>query len=164
MQELSIAESIVDAVTETAAAYPGARVRKVRLVVGALAAVVEKSLQFCWEISISGTELAGSKLIVRTLPVVIHCASCNVDSELDGVWRFRCPRCGSPVTSLRQGRELEIESIELDTAGRVKAEPIVLGISEKPGSAPGLRSYRRASRRKIMSQPEAGPDRRPAYR
>jgi len=44
VHELSIATSIVESVTESAAAYPGARVKEVRLRVGALASVVEDSL------------------------------------------------------------------------------------------------------------------------
>jgi len=114
MHELSIAASIVEAVTETAAAYPGARVSVVRLRVGALAAVVEDSLKFCWSITTEGTPLAGAALAVRTMPVVIHCARCGVDEELGGVQSFRCPRCGEPAADLRQGRELEIESIEIE--------------------------------------------------
>lgn len=114
MHELSIAASIVEAVTETAAMYPGARVSAVRLRVGALAAVVEDSLQFCWGVTTEGTPLAGAALVVRKLPVVVHCAVCNVDAELNGVQSFRCPRCGEPTGDLRQGRELEIESIEID--------------------------------------------------
>lgn len=114
MHELSIAASIVDAVTETAAAYPGAQVRAVRLRVGALAAVVEDSLQFCWGVTTEGTPLAGAALIVRSLPVVIHCDACGAEAELPGVQSFRCPRCGGPTADLRQGRELEIESIEID--------------------------------------------------
>jgi hydrogenase nickel incorporation protein HypA/HybF len=114
MHELSIAASIVEAVTETAAAYPGARVRVVRLRVGALAAVIEDSLQFCWGVTIENTPLAGALLQVRTMPVAVHCAACGVDSELDGVQSFRCPHCGEPAADLRQGRELEIESIEIE--------------------------------------------------
>ncbi len=114
MHELSIAASIVDAATESAAAYPGARVTFVRLRVGALAAVVEDALQFCWEIATQGTPLAGAALVVRTLPVVVHCAACNADSTLDSAQSFRCPLCGRPAADLPQGRELEIESIELE--------------------------------------------------
>jgi hydrogenase nickel incorporation protein HypA/HybF len=114
MHELSIAASIVDAVTETAAAYPGARVKEVRLRLGALASVIEDSLQFCWGITVEGTPLEGSKLVVNILPVVAHCAACGKDGELESLQSFRCPHCGEPATDLRQGRELEIESIEID--------------------------------------------------
>ena len=113
MHELSIAASIVEAVTETAAGYPGARVQAVRLRVGALAAVVEDSLQFCWGVTTEGTPLAGATLVVQMMPVIVHCAACGVDSEI-GVQSFRCPRCGEPAADLRQGRELEIESIEIE--------------------------------------------------
>jgi hydrogenase nickel incorporation protein HypA/HybF len=120
MHELSITASIVDTVTESAAAYPGARVKEVRLRVGALAAVIEDSLQFCWGITTEGTPLEGSKLTVQTLPVVIHCAPCGKDVELPGVQSFRCPQCGEPAMDIRQGRELEIDSIEIEDADEVQ--------------------------------------------
>jgi hydrogenase nickel incorporation protein HypA/HybF len=122
MHELSIAASIVDAVTESAAAYPGARVKEVRLRVGALASVIEDSLQFCWGITIEGTALEGSKLVVNILPVVTHCDACGKDGELVSLQSFRCPHCGEPVVDLRQGRELEIDSIEIDEIDEANAE------------------------------------------
>ena len=114
MHELSIATSIVESVSESAAAYPGARVLEVRLRVGALASVVEDSLQFCWTIVTEDTPLAGSKLVVHTLPVVVHCSACSADCEISGVQNFHCPRCGQIAADFRQGRELEIESIEIE--------------------------------------------------
>lgn len=114
MHELSIAASIVEAVTESASAYPGARVKAVRLRVGALSSVVEDSLQFCWELATEGSPLAGAALVINKLPVIVHCEACGVDSVLEGVQSFRCPRCGEIAADLRQGRELEIESIELE--------------------------------------------------
>jgi len=116
MHELSIVQSVVEAVTDSLAAYPGARVLEVRLRVGALAAVVEDSLQFCFGIATEDTPLDGARLIVHTLPVVMYCAACAVDVELDGVQSFRCPRCGEFCVDLRQGRELEIESVEIEEA------------------------------------------------
>jgi hydrogenase nickel incorporation protein HypA/HybF len=120
MHELSIAASIVDAVTETAAAYPGARVKEVRLRVGTLASVVEDSLQFCWGITTEGTQLEGSKLVVRILPVVMHCGACGKDGELASLHSFRCAHCDEPCNDLRQGREMEIESIEIDEIDQVE--------------------------------------------
>ena len=114
VHELSIVSSIVDSVTETLKSYPGASVKEVRLRVGALAAVVEDSLHFCYEIATEDTPLQGSKLVVKTVPVLMHCDKCALDVEIAGLQSFRCPQCGQPVSDLRQGRELEIESIEID--------------------------------------------------
>ena len=114
MHELSIISSIVDSVTETLVSYPGARVNEVRLRVGALASVIEDSLQFCYGIATEGTPLEGSVLVVKILPVKMHCEKCAQDVEIASLQSFRCPRCDEPVTDMRQGRELEIDSIEID--------------------------------------------------
>ncbi len=132
MHELSMAASIVEAVTESVAAYPGARVRQVRLRVGVLSAVVEDSLRFCWEIVTEGSALAGSELVVTVLPVVVHCASCNALSEVEYFGGLRCPRCGEPAGDVRQGRELEIESIEIEEAGEM--EDAVASQTHRAGS------------------------------
>jgi hydrogenase nickel incorporation protein HypA/HybF len=116
MHELSIVASVVDSVTESLAAYPGARVKEVRLRVGVLASVIEDSLHFCYGIAIEGTRLEGSKLVIQILPVIARCDHCNADVELAGLQSFRCPRCGEPVNDLRQGRELDIDSIEIEDA------------------------------------------------
>jgi hydrogenase nickel incorporation protein HypA/HybF len=120
MHELSIISSVVETVMESLEAYPGARVVEVRLRVGALASVVIDSLEFCWGSATEGTALEGSRLVVTTVPVAMHCAVCAADVELDGVQSFRCPKCGEPCFDLRQGRELEIESFEIEEA-EVKA-------------------------------------------
>ena len=116
MHELSIISSIVETVTEKLADYPGARATQVRLRVGALASVIEDSLQFCYGIAIEDTPLAGSSLVVNILPIVAFCSKCSTDVELPGLQSFRCPSCGEPVADVRQGRELEIESIEIEEA------------------------------------------------
>jgi hydrogenase nickel incorporation protein HypA/HybF len=116
MHELSIVENIVDSVTESLAVYHGARVIEVRLRIGALAAVIEDSLQFCYCTATEGTALEGSKLVVKILPVVMHCEACGADGEMESLQSFRCPHCGEPVSDLRQGRELEIDSIEIEEA------------------------------------------------
>jgi len=114
MHELSLVMSIVDTVTESLQDYPGATVKEVRLRIGALAAVEEESLQFCFGMASEGTALAGSRLVVNRLPVILHCEPCGKDVELAGVQSFRCPVCDAQAIDIRQGRELEIEAIEID--------------------------------------------------
>ena len=130
MHELSIVSSVVETVMESLAAYPGARVVEVRLRVGALSAVIEDSLQFCFGIAAEGTPLEKARLVVTILPVVMHCAGCDADVELESVQSFRCPRCDAPCFDLRQGRELEIESFEIeDGDGMEKAGDAEIGVT-----------------------------------
>ena len=124
MHELSIVTSVVEIVTESLAGLPAglkdARVKEVRLRVGALAAVIEDSLQFCYGIATDGTPLAGSKLVVNVQPVTVYCEACGVEGELETLQSFRCPRCGGPAGDVRAGRELEIEAIEIEDAQEVQ--------------------------------------------
>jgi hydrogenase nickel incorporation protein HypA/HybF len=116
MHELSIVTSVVESVTESLAKYPGARVLEVRLRIGALSAVIEDSLQFCYGIAIEGTPLAGSKLVVNTVPITVHCEECGQDGALESLQHFHCPHCDAPATDVRSGRELEIEAFEIEDA------------------------------------------------
>jgi hydrogenase nickel incorporation protein HypA/HybF len=116
MHELSIVQSVVTTVTEAMTAHRGVQIRSVRLKVGALSGVVEGALQFGYGIATEGTMLEGSRLTVAHMPVVIYCKPCGELRELPGVQSFRCPVCNTPSGDIRQGRELEIESVEIEEA------------------------------------------------
>ena len=120
MHELSIVSSIVETVTESLEKYRGARVMEVRLRVGALTAVIEDSLQFCYGIATEGTPLEGSRLVVTLVPVTVHCGACGADGAIESLQSFRCPQCGEPASDIRHGRELEIEAIEIEEAEEAK--------------------------------------------
>ena len=116
MHELSIIQGIISTVTEAMATHPGVRICSVRMKVGVLSGVVEDALQFGYEVATEGTMLAGSQLEVVHQPVKIFCAACGEIRELEGVQSFRCPVCGTPSYDIRQGRELEVESVEIEAA------------------------------------------------
>jgi hydrogenase nickel incorporation protein HypA/HybF len=81
---------------------------------GALSGVATEALLFCYDIATNETPLNGSKLVIVELPVVIYCAKCEAERELPGVQRFRCPVCNTPSGDIRQGRELELDSLIVD--------------------------------------------------
>ena len=114
MHELSLATSIVESVSETLAGYPNTRVLEVRLRVGVLAAVEEESLQFCFGLATENTPVAGSRLVVHRLPVILYCSDCKQSFELPGLQSFRCPHCDGAQIEIRQGKEMEIDSLELE--------------------------------------------------
>jgi hydrogenase nickel incorporation protein HypA/HybF len=125
LHELSIAQAIVDGVQETVDREKATKVLRVRLRVGQLSGVVPDSLRFCYDLVVAGTCMEGSLLEIVELPLMIHCPSCRADRMLAGVQLFACPICGTPSGDIRQGRELEIESIEIDGPGVAPASDAV---------------------------------------
>jgi hydrogenase nickel incorporation protein HypA/HybF len=114
VHELSIVQSLIGPVTEAAQKAGARKVTILTLRVGDLSSIVEDALQFCYGFATEGTMLEKSKLVVHRVPVVIFCENCRLSRELPGIHSFRCPACNTPSADLRQGRELEIESMEIE--------------------------------------------------
>jgi len=113
MHELSIAMGIVEAATEEAQRR-GVQVSAVHLRLGALSGVVKDALLFSYEVACEGTPLAGSKLIVEDVSVVIACPKCNDNKTLTSLQSFACPDCGTPTMNIVRGKELEVFALEVE--------------------------------------------------
>ena len=114
MHELSLANRLVEVAEETAREAGARRVTAVALKVGALSGVSVDALRFAFDIATADTLLAGSRLKTRAVPVTVYCPRCEREAELASVQRFRCPACGTLTGDVRSGRELEIETIEVE--------------------------------------------------
>lgn len=114
MHELSIALSLVEIAGSAAAQAGVERVSALHVRVGALAGVVRESLEFSFEIAAADTPLAGARLEIEAVPVLLHCAICDADVAPPSLQQFRCPRCGTPSADVVQGRELNLVAIEYD--------------------------------------------------
>lgn len=113
MHELSIAMSIVDAAVEESEKR-SVKVKAVHLRLGALSGVVKDALLFSYDVACQDTRLAGSRLIVEDVPVVVFCPQCNEQRMLESVQLFACPQCGTPTMDVRQGKELEVFALEVE--------------------------------------------------
>ncbi len=113
MHELSIANSLVENAAEHAAQAGAARVTAITLRIGALSCVHESALRFSFELVTKDTLLEGADLKIVEVPVAIFCEECQREVTLPGIQRFRCPVCDTPGADIRQGRELDLESIEV---------------------------------------------------
>ncbi len=116
MHELSLAHGIVELASEAAERAQAARVTAVHLRVGRLSGVEAGALLFSYDIAAAGTPLEGSRLVIEELPVVVWCVPCGALRELPGVQRFRCPTCDTPSGDIRQGRECDVQSIEIEAS------------------------------------------------
>lgn len=114
MHELSIAHGIVAMATEAAARAAAARVVGVTVRVGALSGVEPDALRFSYDVATQDTPLEGSTLTLVPVPLVIWCARCAHTVTLPSIQRFRCPDCNTPSADIRQGRELDIDSLEIE--------------------------------------------------
>ncbi len=113
MHELSIAMGIVEAAMDEAQRR-GVRVSAVHLRLGELSGVVRDALLFSYEVACQDTPLAGSRLIVEDVPVMVFCAQCQQKRVLTSVQSFCCPDCGTPTMDIRQGKELEVFALEVE--------------------------------------------------
>lgn len=116
MHELSIAYSLVEIADAAARNAGAARVKVVNLRLGALAGVVEDALHFGFPIAAAGTRVEGAVLAIEQVAVQVHCDHCAAPRTLTPPFVFCCPVCGQPVARLLQGRDLQIESIEIEEA------------------------------------------------
>ncbi|MDJ0346478.1 hydrogenase maturation nickel metallochaperone HypA [Streptomyces sp. H10-C2] len=108
MHELSITQSVVDAVCKRAAGRP---VHTVRVRVGLLTAVVADSMQFCFDLITEGTVAEGARLEIEQPPGAAHCRSCDAEFALTDLVLL-CP-CGSADVEVTSGRELQIISMKM---------------------------------------------------
>ncbi len=113
MHELSIALSMIEMATEESEKRGGARVDALYLKLGKLSGVVKDALLFSWEVACQGTPLAGSRLVIEEIPVVVHCANCRADKTMDSINYFLCPVCNSPTPEVISGRELQVTALEI---------------------------------------------------
>lgn len=113
MHEMSLMASIFDIIGRNLEAYPGARVKKVKLVVGAMTNVVPDAMQMAFEAMGRGTPAEGAELTIEEVPLTARCHECKWQGEIEE-YRFFCPACSSPQLELLTGRELYIESLEVE--------------------------------------------------
>lgn len=108
MHELSIAQSVVAAVTERA---DGRQVRRVSIVVGRLSGVAPDALSFSFGLVCEGTVAEGAELVVDEPPGRARCRACDTEFGVTDLV-LQC-RCGSTEVELVGGRELLVSSMEL---------------------------------------------------
>ncbi|MDI6773959.1 MAG: hydrogenase maturation nickel metallochaperone HypA [Verrucomicrobiota bacterium] len=90
-----------------------ARLVKARVAVGRLRQVVPEAFEAAYAALTRGTPAAGSVLKIRFIPIRLKCRDCGAESAVEN-WTFECPGCASVNVEVVNGRELHLESIEVD--------------------------------------------------
>jgi hydrogenase nickel incorporation protein HypA/HybF len=114
MHELSIAMSIVELAEEEIERRGNIQIKTVHLKLGALSGVVKEALLASFEMACEGTSLAGSRLVVEDVPVIVFCSTCQARRPVSSMQLFCCAECGSPTGEIVEGKEIEVVALEIE--------------------------------------------------
>jgi hydrogenase nickel incorporation protein HypA/HybF len=113
MHELSIANSILEAVRKERERLNGARVTKVGVRMGELAGVDPEALSFGFEVLVKDTDLEPLALDIESTSRRHECLNCQrIFTVVD--YRMDCPACGATETRCIGGDELELAYLEVE--------------------------------------------------
>lgn len=118
MHEMGITEQLLSLALRHAEAAGATRVTTLNLVIGEFASVVDESLQFYWDFVTRGTIAENAVLRFERVPGRFGCSDCGHEfgmTEFEG----RCPRCGGAHTTVVDGTQFSLASIEIEDKGDV---------------------------------------------
>jgi hydrogenase nickel incorporation protein HypA/HybF len=113
MHEQSIVESLLTLALENAEKEKASKILKINLVVGELSGVVDEAVEFYFSFLSKGTIAEQASLVFRHVPMQLRCRNCNTiftPEKMD----LQCPNCKSMKVEITGGRELFIESLEVE--------------------------------------------------
>ena len=113
VHEFSIAQTIVRAVLAELKKVRPSRLVRARIVAGSLHQLVPDNLTFAYEVLTKDTPAAGSVLNIRNVPITAECRLCHWRGEIQGAL-FVCGRCQAGDIEITGGRELYLDSIEVE--------------------------------------------------
>jgi hydrogenase nickel incorporation protein HypA/HybF len=115
MHELSIAQDIIHIVEDKLSSMDAhnLQVRKIHFRVGKLRAIIPDNLRFSFEVLSRGSIVEKAYLEIEEIPLRCRCSDCRTRFQADYP-HFYCPACGSGKVDILQGKELLVDSIEVD--------------------------------------------------
>ena len=112
MHEVSLLENTLELAVGYAQQQGASHIHRLTLRVGALSGVIPEALRFAFEIVVQGTMAAQAELVIEMLPAICYCADCDQDFQPTD-YIYECPRCHQLSSQIRQGRDLELISLEV---------------------------------------------------
>ena len=113
MHELAITESLLEIALQQAQKHNAHKVTRINLVIGELSGVEGECVKFYFDILSKDSVASGAALCFQRLPLTARCHDCDatfVPGGLDWV----CPTCGGSRIEVVGGREMYVESMELE--------------------------------------------------
>jgi hydrogenase nickel incorporation protein HypA/HybF len=113
MHELAITQSMLDIVLEQAEKSGAKEVGKINLVIGEMTGFVEECVRFYFDFLSRGTLAEGATLSFTAVATKARCRACDKLFKLKE-FDWVCPYCGGGELEIVAGKELFVESIEVE--------------------------------------------------
>ena len=114
MHELSLCQALLDQVErEVHGSGHSGRVVRLTLSVGRLSGVHVHALRFAFDVLSVDSIVDGAELEIREPPARCCCRSCGTHAPIVEIV-LACQSCGSSDVTIRDGRDLLLESIDLE--------------------------------------------------
>ena len=113
MHELSITQSMLDLVLEQAEKAGAKEVGRINLVIGEMSGVVEECVEFYFGFLSKGTLAERATLSFTMISPKARCRNCDKLFELKE-FDWACPYCQGNNMEIVAGKELLVESIEVE--------------------------------------------------
>ena len=110
MHEMSLAESVLVIVEESARREGLSKVKEVRLSIGRLAAVEAEALRFCFDAVVRGSVAEGAVLAIEETPGSAWCFGCSASVPV-AARGDACPRCGGDRLQVNGGTEMRVKDL-----------------------------------------------------
>ncbi|PWY53901.1 hydrogenase maturation nickel metallochaperone HypA [Legionella qingyii] len=113
MHELWLCKSILEIIKQKADTTQCARIKKIVLEIGQLAAVEKNALIFGFTVIAKGTVAENAELYIVDIPGEALCESCQKRIPLQQYYDA-CQACGSHALKVIHGEELRIKSMVVE--------------------------------------------------
>lgn len=113
MHELAITESMVKIALTKAEEIGAKRIVKINLKIGRLSGYVPEAVEMNFGLLTAGTKAEGAVLDIKWVPIKCRCSNCGKEYQIEEV-DLNCNKCGTLTGRIIGGREMFIDSIEVD--------------------------------------------------
>ena len=110
MHELSIVMSIIETAEEQVKKHQAHSVESIDLIIGDLAGVDSRALDFAWDTSVKNTVLEKASKNIIHVTAKAKCLECDCEFVIKEIYD-PCPICGTNLLQIVQGKELQIKSM-----------------------------------------------------
>lgn len=121
MHELSMANSMVEAILDTAKKNNAIKINEAVFEVGELTMLNPEQLKFMMDVLREGTIFEDAEIIIKMIPTKIECESCGftgkteTDENMDHLMTVaKCPECENTRVHILQGQECNIKTIKIE--------------------------------------------------